>query len=86
MYFSQQVSHVLLVNMPTSEGLINTLQDPVEKLRQEAARCPLAEEPDQPGQKILPLPEPLHQSDKGREGAVWRTNEVTQMANEMGKQ
>lgn len=56
--------------MPTSEGLINTLQDPVEKLRQEAARCPLAEEPDQPGQKILPLPEPLHQSDKGCEGAV----------------
>lgn len=46
------------MNMPTSEGLINTLQDPVEKLRQEAARCPLAEEePDQPGQEILPLPE-----------------------------
>lgn len=45
-----QVARYFLVNMSTSEGLINDLQDPAEKSWQEAARCsPAAEEPVQPG-------------------------------------
>ena len=69
--FSLEVSQMVLVNIPISEVVINNLQHPAEKSWQEAARCPLAvEEPDQPGQEILLLPEPLHQSDKRSEGAV----------------
>lgn len=84
--FSLEVSQMVLVNIPISEAVINNLQHPAEKSWQEAARCPLAvEEPDQPGQEILLLPEPLHQSDKRSEGAVWRTKEVTQVGSEMEK-